>query len=173
MSWTLVLSFALSNNDLLAAKPFWEDTPYNNESPKFKLYRMSLEQMRNVRKKATEWRAMCMYNGTMSDRLDTVRGKFKDFDPLRNATSGHCVDVKYVNIRESYCKDCTVKFFQSSTQFLHIDNNNPKSTKTCSLKDHNGAVLSEDNFGFYKHKNLKFTCTNHKDSTTSWWFGNE
>ena len=170
MSWTLVLSFALSNNNILAAKPFWKDTQYNNESPQFKLYRMSLEQMKNIR--ATEWRAICMYNGTMSDRLDTVRGKFKDFNPLRNASSGHCVGVKYVNIRENYCKDCTVKFFQSSTQFLHIDNNNPKSTTICSLKDQNGAVQSEDNFGFYTHKNPKFKCSSSADSTTSWWFGN-
>lgn len=169
MSWTLVLSFALSKNDILAAQPFWDDTPHDNESPKLRLYRMSSEQMRNARKKAKEWRAMCMYNGTMSDRLDTVRGEFKDFDPLRGASSGHCIRVKYVNIRGSSCKDCTVKFFQTSTQFLHIDNNS-KST-ICSFKNQHGYVPSEDNFGFYKHKNSKFTCSSSNDSTTSWWFG--
>lgn len=172
-SWTMVLSFTLSNNQKLSAKPFWMDTPYNEASPnRFKLYRMPLELMQNIRKLATEWRAVCNYNGTMSDRLDTVRGEFKTFDPLRNATTGSCQSVKYINIRGASCKDCTAKFFQSPTQFLHIDSTKSltKST-TCTFKFQQGVVSSEDNFGFYRNINPNFSCSTRNDSTTSWWFG--
>ena len=164
----MVLSFTLSNKQKFSAKPFWVNSPYNDAATNFELYRMSLEQMKNIRKHATEWRAICNYNATMLDHLDTVRGEFKIFDPLINVLTGSCKRIKYVNIRGTSCKDCTAKFFQSSTQFLHIDSS--RST-TCTFQTQQGAATSEDNFGFYKNINPNFTCSSHADSTTSWWFG--
>ncbi|XP_028413736.1 uncharacterized protein LOC114536587 [Dendronephthya gigantea] len=167
-SWTMVTSFAFSNNQHLSSSPFWVDKPYNEEAPNFKLYRMSLKRMMKVRKLATEWRSICAYNGKMSDRLDSVRGEFKDLDPLKNVRIGSCKRVKYVNIRGTTCIDCTAKVFQTETQFFHID-----SDKTCTLPfPPDASTISEDNFGYYRNVNPNFTCTSDGESTTSWWFGN-
>ena len=120
-SWTLVLSFSLANNKKVRDKPFWLDIPYKNTTPNFKLYRLLLQQMNNTRKIAKEWTAICNYDGAILDRLDTVRGEFKKFDPMVNTDTGSCVNVKYINVRGKSCKECSAKFFQTSTQFLHVD----------------------------------------------------
>ena len=50
---------------------------------------------------------------------------------------------------------------------LHI-----QSTGThCSFKMNQGAVGSEDNFGYYVSPNPKFRCTATDADTTQWWFG--
>lgn len=102
------------------------------------------------------------------DYEDYLRGKFSDFDIMTYVGRGQCFPVDYVNIRGHAGSDTTAQFWQ--VQDLHLVHINSPSTG-CAFKPNEGAVPSEDNFGFYREYNKNFRCTMGYDQTTQWWFG--
>ena len=170
-AWTLMMSFATSNRkeDAIKKKPLYQDAPINNNKPNLNKYRMSLARMSHIRTQSTYWTAVCNFNGTMSDRRDTVRGKFSEFDPMLYRKLGSCHTVKYINIRGHMCTDCASLWIQTSYKFIHIDSY--FYYYGCNFNYRTGAVYSEDNFGYYETINSNFGCTKDETSTTSWWFG--
>ena len=166
-AWTLVLSFSFANHPYMDADPFWMNVPINTTTPNFLLYRMSLIEMKHIQNQSTQWRAVCNYSQSMSDQRDSVRGRFTELNPLDKKVTRACKRVEYVNIRGHVCTNCTVLWFQETTQFLHIDSGRDRN---CTFNGRQDAVTSEDNFGYYIYANPNFGCTKYENSTTSWWF---
>ena len=171
-AWTLVTSVSLGNvaETSLTKIQLKLNAPVNDNNPNLYQYRMSLTRMKQIRAMSTYWYAVCNFNGTMSDRRDTVRGKLSELDPIAYTGNGECRKVEYINIRGFTCKQCTVLWYQVTGNMLHVDSSVDGS---CDLDARCGAVSSEDNFGLYGGSvNNNFTCTENDASTTSWWFRN-
>ena len=82
---------------------------------------------------------------------------------------GNCFLVDYVNIRgHAAGSGTTAQFWQGQNYYpVHIDS----PSTGCAFKPNQGAVPSEDNFGFYREYNRNFRCTMGYGQTTQWWFG--
>ena len=150
--------------------PFKFNSPVNENSQNWNLYRLSLARMKSLQSHSTHWRATCSYPTHGVDFKDYVRGNFKDFNVVDFIGVGKCNKVEYVNIRGHIGLHLTVRFWQGLNKwFLHIDSSSVH--KACQLNPHSGSVKQEDNFGYYHSINPKFRCTEGADSTTQWWFG--
>ena len=102
------------------------------------------------------------------DFRDYVRGNFKDFDIINYTGGGQCKKVEFVSIRNHKGMHQTAQFWQKNGVWgLHIDS----SFADCQFKPSSGAVVGEDNFGFYWTTSPKFRCSKDNQSTTQWWFG--
>ena len=170
-AWTLVMSYALKNRHMaqFARKTMKQDAPVNKHSPNWNLYRMSLSQMTHLKSQSTHWRTTCSFPTHKVDYTDYVRAKFTHFDIMTFLGYGICKKVEYVNIRGHQCAQCTSKWWQLNSRYApHID-----STFTgCNLVATQGAVSTENNFGYYVEAyNNKFRCSAGSLSTTNWWFG--
>ena len=168
-AWTLIMSYALSNRLLgqFALKGAMEnDAPVNEHSPNWNLYRMSLTQMNHLKSQSTHWRVTCSFPTHKVDYTDYVRAKFTDFDIMTYRGHGICKKVEYVNIRGHQCAQCTTRWWQ-----YYFAAHLPSASNGCEFLPMQGAVSSEDNFGFYQSYNSKFRCSAGPHSTTNWWFG--
>ena len=99
--WTLVMSFtrALANR----FSGMYEDAPANEYSPNWSNYRMSLNQMTDLKNKTTHWRATCSFPTYRFDiHTDYVRAVFTDFD-LMGKFSGECKKVDYISVMRQSC----------------------------------------------------------------------
>ena len=65
--WTLVLSYAFSNNNIFKGLPLNKDHPYNEDNPVFDQYRASLGFMTDLKQKSSFWRATCNYDTKVND----------------------------------------------------------------------------------------------------------
>ena len=170
-AWTLVMSFALKNKamDQVSVKRLDKNAPLNEHSPNWNLYRMGFSQMTHLKSQSTYWRSTCSFPKYKVDYTDYVRAKFADFDVMAFVGAGDCKKVEFVNIRGHQCAQCTAKWWQRSDYLAHIDS----SYSGCDLDATQGAVSSENNFGYYMQGviNNKFRCTANHLSTTNWWFG--
>ena len=169
-AWTLVMSYNQKNRGLpqFSKTPFKFDAPVNENSQNWNVYRLGLSRIRSLAAHSTHWRATCSYPSHGVDFTDYVRGNFKDFNVVDFLGNGECKEVEYVNIRGHRGVHLTAKFWQAeNTLSLHIDS----SAAGCEFNPTAGAVVSEDNFGFYAAINHKFRCTRGEGSTTQWWFG--
>ena len=147
--------------------PLNGNAPVNENAQNWNLYRLSLARMRSLQAHSTHWRATCSYPAYGVDFRDYVRGNFKDFNVVDYSGSGQCKKVEYVNIRGHMRMHLTVRVWQTTSYFWHIDS----SSSGCQFDPRSGTVSSEDNFGYYGTINPKFRCNEGPDSTTQWWFG--
>jgi hypothetical protein len=171
-AWTLVMSYAFKNRRMeqIARKSMPQDTPVNENSPNWNLYRMSLSQMTHLKSQSTHWRTTCSFPTYKVDYTDYVRAKFTDFDIMTFQGRGICKKVEYVNIRGHQCAQCTSKWWHENNVYApHIDS--PSSG--CQFVPTQDSVSSENNFGYYIQGviNKKFRCSAGPLSTTNWWFG--
>ena len=170
MAWTLVESWSTGNRTLPAFRSavYSVDARVNFENPNWSAYRMTLTQMNLLKGRSTHWRSTCSFPKHGVDYTDYVRGNFEDFDIMTYIGSGACKLVDYINIRGHNAKHIQAAFWQArNTLHLHIDS----SAAHCAFKPNQGAVGSEDNFGYYGTTNPKFRCTATDADTTQWWFG--
>lgn len=125
--------------------------------------------MKSLRDESTHWPATCSFHKYgINHYKDYVRGKFEEADIFTFLGSGVCLKTELVNIRGHVGIHKTAKFWQSVKDYTpHTDSSN----KGCQFDPSAGAVPDEDNFGFYRTINRKFTCTVNEASTTQWWFG--
>ena len=170
-AWTLVLSYALKNRNVqqFAKNTMQDDTPVNEHSPNWNLYRMSYSQMNHLKSQSTHWRVTCSFPTYKVDYADYVRAKFSEFDILTFIGSGICKKVEYVNIRGHQCAQCTSRWWQEKKIYSpHIDS----TGSGCQLVPSRGSVPTENNFNYYiETYNKKFRCSANPLSTTNWWFG--
>ena len=107
-------------------------------------------------------------NMQLSDYRDYLRGNFKDFNIVDFLGDNKCKRVEYVDIRGHNGTNLTAPFWQRENAWmLHI----LSRLDSCEFSASVGAVVGEDNFGFYGEINQKFRCTQADNSTTQWWFG--
>lgn len=167
-AWTLVESYTLKNVIMKQFRSYSlkVNGPVNENSPNWKLYRMSLPQMNHIKSQSTHWRITCSFPTYGVDYTDYVRGKFADFDVMTFHGVGTCKKVEYINVRGLRCAHCTSGWWQSNIFPLHVS-----TEAKCEFKTTQGAVHSEDNFGLYVYQNVKFRCTSGPRSTTNVWFG--
>ncbi|XP_031566897.1 uncharacterized protein LOC116301872 isoform X2 [Actinia tenebrosa] len=169
-AWTLVLSHRMEyrNKDTIAPfkKPLTMNIPVNEKSPNYNMYRMTRDQMTNIKSQSTHWRVTC--NGAFVDYRDYLRVRFADLDPLTFNGAGVCKKVEYINVRGHVGIEVTVPFWQMANRYiLHHDS----SARKCSFGASAGYVSSEDNFGFYGKINRKFRCSSSDYTTSNMWFG--
>jgi len=167
-AWTLVMSWSFANNDAFKKPGFTENSPVNEQTPNWAVYRMSKEQMNFLKTKSTHWRATCSFEQIDFDYRDYMRGQFIEFDFTTFTGSSTCKKVEYINIRGHVGHQTTVAFWQS-TSFLHTDSH--YGQKYCSFNANSGSKPSEDNFGHYGTHNPAFRCTASPSATTQYWFG--
>ena len=166
--WTLIESFSLENKDIYKSKPFYEDLPRNENTPKnFEDFRLSLNKMEYLIDISTEVRAGC--NMEINPSKDYVFFDLSELNILTFQGDGKIIKTGKLNIRGNVYENENIKWWQESlssygtTIHLHIDsssNNLPNS------------IYSEDNFGFYKDSstiNPEFSCTSSQSSTTNWY----
>ncbi|XP_065062780.1 uncharacterized protein LOC135689471 [Rhopilema esculentum] len=171
-AWTMVLSWALKNNNLVAfqSTPFSVDAPVNERTPNWVAYRLSKAQMISIKAHSTHWRATCSFNTYGIDFTDYVRTNFKSLDVMTYLGDGLCKKVEYINIRGHAAYQKTARFWQVlNTYILVIDSY--YSDDICQFGAKQGAATSEDNFGYYGTINKNFRCTAGPESTTQYWFG--
>ncbi|XP_028413149.1 uncharacterized protein LOC114536005 [Dendronephthya gigantea] len=170
-AWTLVMSWATRNKDMTEFRSTFlsVDAPVDPGFLNWNKYRMSLGMMNDLSAQSTHWRATCSFPTHGVDYVDYVRGKFRDFDIVNFRQWRVCKRVEYVNIRGHQCSDCDMPWWQDLQSSLHTDS----SYKTCGFDPTQGAVSSEDNFGYYSTVNPNFRCTADASATTNWWFGGD
>ena len=170
-AWTLVMSYALKSRNMqqIARTTMLQNSPVNEHSPNWNIYRMSLSQMTHLKSQSTHWRATCSFPSYKVDYTDYVRAKFTDFDIMTFLGEGICKKVEYVNIRGHECAQCTTRWWQQNNVWApHIDS----SHTGCQFVPTQGSVSTENNFGYYTEAyNGKFRCSAIARSTTNWWFG--
>ena len=169
-AWTLVTSWATRNKDMaeFRSTPFSTDSPVDDSLPNWDKYRMSLRMMNDLSAQSTQWRATCSFPTHGVDLVDYVRGKFADLDVINFLGNNVCKSVEYVNIRGHQCSDCDIPWWQvNQAYFIHTEG----SSADCGFDPSQGAVYSEDNFGYYSTVNSNFRCTADASATTNWWFG--
>lgn len=97
-------------------------------------------------------------------------------DPFSQTWEAKCLETFAINIRGYGCNDTSVITWQvRDSDILHVDSEIPSTSyETCGCYKYNtGAVISEDNFGYYGVTNPAFSCTHNDSCTTQWWFGNK
>ena len=170
IAWTLVESWSTGNKKLTPFKSsvFSDDSPLDYDNPNWPAYRMTHNQMDSLKSRSTHWRSTCSFPEHGVDHTDYLRGNFKDFDIMAWLGNAVCKAVDYVNIRGHKAEHSQANFWQTKGSYhLHIES----SAAHCAFKPNQGAVGSEDNFGFYLNPNPKFRCTASDADTTQWWFG--
>ena len=171
-SWTLVISQSLKNRDLPSFKmiPLFNDSALKEDTPNWDEYRLSMKRISQLRHESSHWRVTCSFPQHGIDYRDYVRVNFSEFDPLTFVsapTKPDCKKVEYINIRGHNCSQCTSRWWQKPSQFLHIDSH----FNSCEFGSSPGSSINEDNFGYYDQYNPKFRCTKETASSTNHWFG--
>ncbi|XP_078372006.1 uncharacterized protein LOC144655593 [Oculina patagonica] len=166
-AWTLFMSERTPGLNVFKALPLYVDKPTNEDNPNWDLFRVSLNNMKQLRSRSSHWRVTCSFQTDGVVFRDYVRAKIADFDPIDFEGLKSCKRVEYINVRGHTCTDCDVPWWQDNRQMLHHDS----SSAGCGFDASSGAVGSEDNFGFYNSFNTNFRCTQMPGSTTNYWFG--
>merc|ERR1719233_942150 len=79
-------------------KGFIDNSPVNEMTPNWTVYRMSKEQMSFFRAKSTHWRATCSFDQIEVDYRDYMRGNFEDVDIITLQSTWQCHNMEYINI---------------------------------------------------------------------------
>ena len=163
--WTLIESFSLENKDIYKSKPFYEDLPRNENTPKnFEDFRLSLNKMEYLVDISTEVRAGC--NMEINPSKDYVFFDLSELNILTYNAYGDFIKTRKLNIRGNIYENEDIKWWQGyndANDHLHIDSH---------LNNIPNSMYSEDNFGFYKDSstiNSEFSCTSSQSSTTNWY----
>ena len=168
-AWTLVMSFSYEkyNSTNINSFPLSKCRPVEESFPKLTSYRMSKSRMDYIRSHTTSWTIVCNFtrHSDITDRRDTVRGKFSQLDPLKFfAPKGECKNVSYINIEGQTCINCTSFWLQSNNAIFYTNN----TLGRCEFKD---KTDGKRKFGLFPETGSNFGCTMGKNSTTSLWFG--
>ena len=167
--WTVIETFALSNKNEFRDKAFYKNHPLNEKSFNWDEFRLSLDQMKELAGRSTEFRATCNYNTEGFNMTDYLRAKLTEISILSfSAVDLICKKYEYINIRGISCMSCTGPLAQKDAWHAHIDSCYDYG---CDIDQVKGATSSEDNFGFYLDINPAHRCTARQDSTTQWWLG--
>jgi hypothetical protein len=170
-AWTLMMSYAFKNRnmDAFCKNAFTEDVQVNEDTPNWEAYRLSRNRMKLLANQSTHWRATSSANEYGIDYRDYLRVNLSTFDILDFLGREVCKNVEYVNIRGIKAVSTTVPFWQlSQSNALHTDS----GSNACGYDARQGAVSSENNFGFLcDDGNPAFRAAEHADSTTDHWFG--
>ena len=122
-AWTLVMSWANKYRALstFQSNTFKKNTPVNENSLIWNMYRLSLTRMRSLQAHSTHWRATCSYPTHGVDFTDYVRGNFKDLNIVEYLKDGKpCKKVELLNIRGDMGIYLTAPFWQSTSYpFTH------------------------------------------------------
>lgn len=178
-AWTLIESFAFSNNPQYQQKPFLVDYPVNQDIPKWNNYRLSRNRMLSVKNHATLWRATCKFDTDGFRQTDYMKGLLSDMDIMNYGGKSTCAKVKYINIRGQSCSDCTTHFRQDSSRHAYVDSGYGENLG-CSWTAQEGGIKGDtglgfiswdDNFGYYLVRNMDHRCSSTSASTTQWWLG--
>ena len=158
--WTLVMSFTRENIFLppFAYRAMYEDAPASEYTPNWSNYRMSLNQLTDLKSKTTHWRATCSFLQYVHDiYTDYVRGVFADFD-LMGPFWSECKRISYISLIGKNCSECTSRWWQGYGYSPHTDCSCDLETDKCCYF---GGGGSQDNF----------RCTDYSNSTTNYWYG--
>ncbi|XP_020910095.1 uncharacterized protein LOC110247943 [Exaiptasia diaphana] len=174
MVWTLLESFALSNNYKYQRKPLSKDFPVNERNFNWSDYRLSLSVMQHIQSHATHWRATCNYEKDGLIKTDFIQGSIQVFDVLKNHDNA-CFRVDYANVRDISCTDCTINMRQYFHRHVNVDSylgtrdgcDLQLNTATSKVIDGNYC----ENFGYYNHINPRHRCSADSSATTQWWIG--
>ncbi|CAB3996395.1 Hypothetical predicted protein [Paramuricea clavata] len=119
--WTLIMSFTIANNALAPHKAMYENAPANEYTPNWSNYRMSLNQLTDLRNKTSHWRATCSFQEYGDDiHTDYVRAVFTDFD-LMGEFWGACKKASYISVMGRNCSECTSLWSQGKGYSPHTD----------------------------------------------------
>ena len=177
MTWTLIQSYSLENNQLFRSLPFYIDSPQNWNNPSWLQYRLSNSRMQFIQQDSKKWRLTCQYETDGVVYTDYVRLLNSKLDILtyRGVASGTCVQVEYINIRGYNCTNCTAIGWQMDGMIFHFDNFGGGNINVrCDFKlAEPVACGDQDHFGFYGCVNPKHRCSSSPQATTQTWFGGE
>lgn len=169
--WTLIQSFSLANNALFRKKPFGTDFPvnYENSDVNWSSYRLSLTQMWSIANQSTHFRATCNFPTGGLQYIDYARAKLEGFD-IFGSWDYTCRMYEYINIRGNKCSNCTAATRQLEEQAWRI-NSYGRQLYNCQFDGTPGAVINENNFGWFRFVNANHSCSSSLNSTTQHWFG--
>ncbi len=170
MTWTLIQSFQLQNNDLFARRAFAVDYPVSETTPGWDAYRLSKSRMQSIQQDTRKFRITCNYDVDGVIYRDYIQVAKDRFDLIVTTSNGVCIEVEWINIRGQMCKNCTALLYNGGSAF-HSDSYRANS-KNCEFKP-TDSVYSEDNFGLYSCINQVHRCTSSQSATTQTWFGGD
>ena len=98
MTWTLIQSYQLKNNNNMKWLPLSKDFPRNENSPSWSYYRLSQSRMKSIQADSTKWRLTCRYDTDGVVYTDYVRGLNVETDIISQNNSA-CVKTEYINVR--------------------------------------------------------------------------
>jgi len=171
--WTVLDSFSLANKNHYKAQPLFQGYPVNQNSFKWKKFRLSQPIMNSTLSHSTHVRATCNFNTDGVVTRDYLRGKTTDLNFLLSPQDS-CENMEYINIRGYDCYNCTARNYQIINWHLHFDSYYIDPCQFTRLSASNDAVQlpgGEDNFGYYQTINPLHRCKSGNDATTQWWFG--
>ena len=147
------------------------DHPVKEAEPNWDAHRMSKARMLWVQSQSSQWRATCNYNTDGVDFTDYVRSTFDNLDPM-TFNNAECKKITYVNIRGSYCSDCTIWVHQDDRKDFVFNGwwGQYGASPKCQFVVASG-VTSSESFGLYDFVDTAHRCSKGQDSTTQYWFG--
>ena len=168
---TLVMSYANSNKELFEKESLIKDFTRYQDEPNWLIYRLSLERMKALRDESTHWTFTCAYDTRGFLHEDYLRVKFEKCDILTHTATlnERTIEVTYVNIRGSDCRDCELNVGQG-TYIFHVYKFGGNGwegypTKMCD-------TVHAQYFGRYACVDTSFVCMASSTSTTQLWFTN-
>ena len=170
-AWTLVMSQSFRNRKMkqLMSVPLYKDAPLNVSIPNWNAYRLSLQQMDELRALSSHWRITCNFSTEVFDYHDYARGEFSHFNLLNFQGHNVCKMVDYVDVKGRSCSRCTVAWWQDSGVMFHNDLSLGKCFFETSAPTN--AIYNADYFGFYENVDSSFPCCSDDTSSTNHWFG--
>lgn len=173
MAWTLIESFAYSNNQLFRKKAFYVDSPINQNNFNWLSFRLYRGRMYELAKFSTHFRASCNtspYNST--NYTDYVVGKLSELN-LFTMRGRQCFTAEYLSVAGTNCSNCGFMVYQSAGGAAHPHIDCYQSTLNC-----NAPVLiegctsrGEDIFGMYFRLLPEHGCSSSQYAINKWWFG--
>ncbi|XP_028416304.1 uncharacterized protein LOC114540227 [Dendronephthya gigantea] len=171
MTWTLILSYQFKHR-VTFDKPYSNDLPKNQDSPRWDEYRLSKSRMQSIQKDSSHFRFTCKYDTDGMIYRDYLQASNDQLDILSYKNEKWCHMVDVINVRGQSCSKCTV-FFHQEFFILHSDSHAAVS-EGCQFQLAGGKTCgsySEDAFGHYFCVNTEHRCSSSDSATTQTWFG--
>ena len=171
-AWTLVMSQSFRNRKIkqLMRVPLYRDAPLNVSNPNWDEYRLSLQQMNDLRAVSSHWRITCNFPTEVLEYRDYTRGNFSRVNLLSFDGHNVCKKVDYMNVKGRNCSHCPVAWWQDSVTIFHHD----LSLGRCFFETfirRVSSVYNADYFGWYENVDSSFACCLDDSSSTNHWFG--
>ncbi|EDV25325.1 uncharacterized protein TRIADDRAFT_55272 [Trichoplax adhaerens] len=174
--WTLIESLTLENAQKAPFRKSFElNLPLGKCNTSMSLFRLTSAHRSSILGAygSKHYRSTCNFDidmGTgLANRRDYLRFSACKGLYILTTNSARCVEVDYINVRGQSCRKCSVPFYSSTSQHLHIDLIVASTyCRKFVVTDH---IANEDVFGHYSNLNPTFSCATNKNSTTAWWIG--